>query len=341
MVTEEKTEETFDSLYEEKFEKSNEVVETTEELTPSEAVEETENVPQEIEQPTEEAKTDKVDDTSPEVKPSEEPNYKELYEKFEHKVKSQEGRLKAEIKRIQDSESKRIQELEQKLKSFENEKRLSRYDEVDRNEIEKFQKENPELALLTIGNSSKGEYWEKILLNRGAEELEVLYNISVNENPEVEQIKQRLEMEDRNRFNKAIEEVHPDWREITLNPEPENENDGYNRDFVAWIGSLPRNIAEEAARRILPGTPQRRGGTPEEINEVISAYKLHLQHMQSQRVNDNRTNSSNVASNNTINSDAKQITAVKRSGNSEPNTNTKRSNLTFDELYERKYGNKK
>jgi hypothetical protein len=183
-------------------------------------------------------------------------------------------RIRTHNGRVIADERRKREELEAEVQRLKNDQSQAKVhfqpDELEKEEIEKFRKANPEVAKRTI-DGPKGKLWQKLLVERGSDDLIAQHEL-VQEG--VESVRREVRDEIASNHAKAhiqaIETAHPDLRQVIGNPTPQNPNDLYNHDFVNWVRQLPYDTAKDVVRIMDKGTAT-------EIIETVNAYKEYRQ----------------------------------------------------------------
>lgn len=198
----------------------------------------------------------------PKAQPAEVPvDYRALYEKERQRADSMQGLYQSRMdeyrQRVEAAERQRAEQPA--VPGFEP-------DEIEKEEIEAFRKKHPEIAKDTV-DGKKAAAWQKLLVNRGEDELLTLYEVnrSTAEDSAAE-IREELNRRATNDHYAAIEAKHPGWMQLLANPTPKNQDDIFSPDFSQFVMGLPFQEGQLAVRII-------QGGTSDQVVALISAFK--------------------------------------------------------------------
>jgi hypothetical protein len=189
-----------------------------------------------------------------------EPDYRAMFEAEQQARKSLEGRVNAQKAEY----NQRLAEMEQArakpaAPSFEP-------DEVEKEEIEEFRKKHPDIAKATI-DGAKGGAWQKLLVNRGEDELLTLYEVNSSVADErTAEIREDLGRRATRDHYATIETAHPDWMQLVANPAPKSADDVFNPEFAGFVMGLPYSEGQLAVQII-------KEGKPDQVIALISAFK--------------------------------------------------------------------
>lgn len=196
-------------------------------------------------------------------------DYREAYEKLLHRVKTEDGRLPHVVDENRQLRA-RLREMEAEAAEQAANIRHVNFtpDEVEAEDIAAFRKNYPEVAKATV-DGKKASAWQKLLVDRGPEEVVALYETRVEDNAgAVEELRAELQRRDHEKHLADIEAKHPDWVDLVVNKAPQHSNDTYNPEFVGWVETLPYKAAQGVVWAI-------QNGTAAQINEVLDHYKAH------------------------------------------------------------------
>lgn len=264
---------------------------------------------------------------APQEKPEPQDDYRKELERLravEQKHKSEEGRYVRELRARQ--------ELEAKVKALEEHNaRTSNppldLDETEQGEVEDFRKKHPDIAKATV-DGPRGSVWQKLLLERGDDEIIAVYDAARSEATGArEQVMGEFHRRDAESHLAQIEKEHPDWVELTVNPNPQHEQDVYRPEFVQWVQMLPNQVAVGVIDAL-------KGGTAKQVNTVIQAYKEYRKGPQSPGGTEQKQAPPRAPQNSAA---AKAAMAVPSRGTPPPKASAAGNNASFEDLWRAKY----
>lgn len=198
----------------------------------------------------------------PQTPPAEAPvDYRALYEKERQRADSMQGLYQSRMdeyrQRVEAAERQRAEQPA--LPGFEP-------DEVEKEEIEAFRKKHPEIAKDTV-DGKKAAAWQKLLVNRGEDELLTLYDVSrATAEESSAEIRAELAQRATRDHYAAIEAKHPGWQQLLANPNPRNADDIFHPEFSQFVMGLPFQEGQLAVSII-------KEGTSDQVVHLISAFK--------------------------------------------------------------------
>ncbi len=262
-------------------------------------------------------------------------------EDFRTKYEGIKPRYQAEERKRKAAES-RVQELEQRLRELEERSKPPaqkvapglNLDDAEIGEIEDFRRKHPDIAKATVDNPDLSANWQKLLLERGEDEVIVTYETARGSASGAEKkVMAELERRDAEAHLHAIESEHPDWRELVVNPNPQNQQDLLHPDFVQWIDMLPMKVGQGVVWACQHGNATN-------VNTIFQAYKDYRANLQAQKPESQRGQASTPSYRTPQQQAAvRGAMAVPGKGTPPPKPGPG-SNATFDELWDAKYGRK-
>jgi hypothetical protein len=246
-----------------------------------------------------------------------------------NKYEGTKARYQAEERKRKELEA-RLAEVEAKQNAPKSAPELD-LDDLETGEIEAFRKAHPEIAKATVDNPRLAARWQKLLLERGEDEVIVTYETARGEASGAEQkVMQELQRRDAEAHLKAIEAQHPDWQDLIVNPVPQHEQDIYNPAFTGWVGMLPMNVGQSVVWAL-------QNGTAEQVNTVLKAFKDYRANEQRAKTPPQRGNHTNAPPRSPqMQAAAKAAMAVPSKGAPPPKSRPG-GDATFEELWEAKY----
>lgn len=247
------------------------------------------------------------------------------------------------------AEERKRRELEQRLAEME--QRLAQppkddaskppaleLDESEQAELDAFRKAHPNLAKATVDNPRTAAHWQKLLLERGEDEVAAIYDASVSAAAgPVETVRAELERRDAEQRRTAaeahlaaIEGQHPDWSSLLVNPAPQHEQDRYHPEFVSWVDMLPFKVAQGVAWAV-------QQGAADDVNKVIAAYKAYRANRSGAASTRGTQQPSSQPLSAQARAAAQAATVVPTRGTASPRSRPG-GDATFEELWVAKYG---
>jgi hypothetical protein len=236
------------------------------------------------------------------------------------------ARYQAEERKRKELEA-RLQEIEAQQTRPKSDPSLG-LDDVETEEIEAFRNAHPDIAKATVDDPKLAARWQKLLLERGEDEVIVTFETARAQAARAEEkFDAELRRRDAMAHANAVDRIAPDWKELVLNPAPQHENDVYAPEFVQWVNRLPMEVARGVVWAL-------QDGQAEHLGTVFDAYRQYRASASSKTPPRAPANTPPLTAERQA--AAKAAMAVPSKGAPPPKSRPG-DNATFDELWEAKY----
>lgn len=264
--------------------------------------------------------------SDPGDEPAASPPQADEMEALRKRYEGTKARYQAEERKRKELEA-RLQEIEAQQTRPKSDPSLG-LDDVEAEEIEAFRKAHPDIAKATVDDPKLAARWQKLLLERGEDEVIVTFETARGQASGVkEELSAEFSRRDAAAHLKAIEDEHPDWQSLVVNPAPQHEQDTYAPEFVGWLGMLPMQVGQGVVWAL-------QNGNASQVNTVLRAYKEYRTGASQKTPPRAPANTPPLTAERQA--AAKAAMAVPSKGAPPPKSRPG-DNATFDELWEAKY----